>query len=92
MPGHTPPKPLPCYDCCKIECLNGTMPLKKLALPIYFFVALGISGILFGLAEAFDENALYYAAGTCLGFALVIIMLDQNPCLRKMFRNNSQTT
>jgi len=68
------------------------MPRKKLALAISFFVALGISGILFGFAEAFDENALYYAAGACLGYALVIIILDQSPCLTKMFRNNSQTT
>jgi len=93
MPRRQEAKPLPGYDeCCQIECLNGTMPRKKLALAISFFVALGISGILFGFAEAFDENALYYAAGACLGYALVIIILDQSPCLTKMFRNNSQTT
>jgi hypothetical protein len=92
MPRRQEAKPLPGYECCQIGCLNGTMPRHKLALAISFFVALGLSGILFGLAEFFDENALYYAAGACLGYALVIIVLDQSPCLRTMFCNNPQTT
>jgi hypothetical protein len=91
MPRRQEAKPLPGYKCCQIACLNGTMPPEKFWLAVSFFIAVGLSGILFGLAAALDENALYYAAGPCLGYAVFIIMLDQSPCLNKMFCNNSQT-
>lgn len=92
MPRRPDAQPLPGYECCKIACLNGELPRERFLLAVSFFVAIGISGILFGLAEELDENALKYAAGACLGYALVIAIIDQNPCLTKMFRNNSQTT